>query len=118
MVPLFADEDYSLRVVERLRMMGYDALTTPEAGLANVNSSDHLIVATATREGRAVLTYNRRDFGRIHLSGVEHAGIIVCTRDPDPLREARRIHGAIVANEPLDGKLIRVTRPGPADTDA
>src|SRR3954471_2500928 len=108
MVPLFADEDYSLRVVERLRMMGYDALTPPEAGLANVNTSDDLIVASATREGRAVLTYNRRDFGRIHLSGVAHAGIIVCTRDRDPSREAGRIHAAIIANEPLAGKLIRV----------
>jgi len=115
-VALFADKDFSLRVVEHLRGMGYDSLTTPEADLANANTPDNLIVAAATREGRAVLTYNRRDFGRIHLSGVAHAGIIVCTRDRDPSREAGRIHAAIIANEPLAGKLIRVTRPGPAET--
>jgi Domain of unknown function (DUF5615) len=115
---LFSDEDFSLRVVEVLGAMGHETLTTPGAGLAYTNTPDEQIVAAATLGRRAVLTYNRRDYGRIHLSGVEHAGIIVCTRDRDVRRQAARIHAAILANEPLTGKLIRVNRPGPAEERA
>jgi hypothetical protein len=54
---------------------------------------------------------------RLHRLNPNHPGIIICTYDTDSDRLARRIHAAIVANEPLDGKLIRVTRPGPSETD-
>jgi predicted nuclease of predicted toxin-antitoxin system len=113
-----ADEDFSLRVVEELRRLGHDVVTTSEVGLANRKIADPLIVVAATRDSRAVLTFNRRHFGRLHLADANHSGIIICTRDPDTVRQARRIHSAISAHTSLAGLLIRVTRPGPTEPDA
>ena len=39
----------------------------------------------------------------------EHAGIIICTEDPDRVGQAERIARAITGY--LEGKLIRVYRP-------
>ncbi|OAD19383.1 hypothetical protein THIOM_004984 [Candidatus Thiomargarita nelsonii] len=46
-------------------------------------------------QGRAVLTINRKHFIRLHRLQPEHAGIIVCTFDPNFVGQARRIHEAI-----------------------
>jgi predicted nuclease of predicted toxin-antitoxin system len=113
MARLLSDEDFSRRVVEELRQLGHDVVTARELGLANQGTQDPLILLVATRDARAVLTYNRRDFGRLHLTDANHSGIIVCTRDPDVVRQAQRIHAAIATLENLTGRLIRVTRPGP-----
>jgi hypothetical protein len=118
MARLLADEDFSLRVVEELRRLGHDVVTAREAGLANQRIDDALIVVAATRDGRAVLTFNRRHFGRLHIADASHSGIIVCTRDPDVVRQAQRIHAAVSALDSLAGRLIRITRPGPAEDPA
>ncbi len=47
---------------------------------------------------------------RLHQSGASHAGIIVCTFDPDFIR-ARRIHDAIHGQQALAGQLLRINRP-------
>jgi predicted nuclease of predicted toxin-antitoxin system len=118
MVPLFADENFSLRVVRELRQLGYDVLTARQAGLASRGTADPDILRAATAGGRAILTNDRRDYMRLHMRDPRHPGIIVCTYDPDAERLAARIHSAISAFEALDGRLIRVTRPGPADLEA
>jgi hypothetical protein len=112
---LFADEDFPLGTVEVLRSLGHDAVTTRDAGLANRGTSDPDILRAATAEGRAVLTYNRIDFMRLHRQQLGHAGIIVCTADTDFERQAQRIHTAISGLGELTGRFIRVTRPGPAE---
>jgi hypothetical protein len=53
---------------------------------------------------------NRKHFIHLHKASPGHAGIIVCTFDPDYLGQARRMHAAI-AQEQLSGQLIRVNRP-------
>jgi hypothetical protein len=58
-----------------------------------------------------VITENRKDFFRLHRTYPDHAGIIACTNDRYWEALANRIHSAIVAAEPLEGKLIRVVRP-------
>ncbi|WP_445304964.1 MULTISPECIES: DUF5615 family PIN-like protein [unclassified Microcoleus] len=60
---------------------------------------------------RAVMTQNRRHFIRLHAQQPNHAGIIVCTDDKNLERLATRINDAIVGEENLRGKLIRVNRP-------
>jgi extradiol dioxygenase family protein len=40
-----------------------------------------------------------------------HAGIIVCTDDRNWDALAQRIHDAVVEEESLQGKLIRIVRP-------
>jgi predicted nuclease of predicted toxin-antitoxin system len=111
MLRLYADEQYPYPVVELLRNLGYDVLTVQEAGKANQGISDSEVLAFATQENRAVLTQNRKDFFRLHRQQPDHAGIIACTNDRDWNALANRIHNAILFEESLQGKLIRVVRP-------
>lgn len=111
MARLYADEQYPYPVVELLRALGHDVLTVQEAGRANQKIPDPDVLAFASSEKRAVITENRKDFFRLHRTQLLHAGIIACTNDRNWEALANRIHAAIVAAEPLEGKLIRVVRP-------
>ena len=108
---LYADENFPLRVVEELRHLGHDVLTAFEDGRANQSITDTDILARATVANRALVTLNRIDFKRLHRQIPNHAGIIICTEDPDRLGQAKRITAAIAEMVDLRGKLIRVYRP-------
>ena len=108
---LYADENVPLRVVEELRHLRLDVLTALEDGKANQAITDANLLARATELGRALLTLNRRDFKRLHLEAPDHAGIIICTEDPDRAGQAERVSKAIAEIVELKGKLIRVYRP-------
>ena len=107
---LYADENFPLRVVEELRRLGQDVLTAFEDGKANQSVTDQELLARATELGRAVLTLNRLDFKRLHLSASNHSGIIICTEDPDRIGQAQRIVDSVVEAGELQGRLIRVYR--------
>lgn len=119
MALLYADENFPFPVVSELRQFGHDVLTTQEAGKAEQSVPDEEILAFASGLGRAVLTLNRKHFIHLHraqpavlsTSRSVHAGIIVCTFDPDFIGQAKRIHAAIVSEAQLSDKLIRVNRP-------
>ncbi len=111
MARLYADEQYPYPVVEFLRALGHDVLTVQEAGKANQRISDSDVLAFASAEKRAVITENRRDFFRLHRIQPDHAGIIACTNDRYWQGLAKRIHEAIIAEDSLQGKLIRIVRP-------
>lgn len=108
---LYTDENFPLRTVEELRLLGHDVLTTLEDGRANQSIPDEEVLSRANELGRAVLTYNRKHFKRLHQKQSEHAGIIVCTEDPDRAGQAKRIADKIEEEKDLSGKLIRVYRP-------
>ena len=108
---LYADENFPLRVIEELRRLGLDVLTAFEDGRANQSITDHVILARATELGRAILTLNRLDFKRLHFQLPEHAGIVICTEDPDRIGQAQRIAKAITEAGDVRTKLIRVYRP-------
>lgn len=111
MAALYANENFPLKAVEALRGLGHDVLTTADAGNAGRAIPDADVLTFATREGRAVVTLNRRDFIRLHAADAGHAGIIVCTQDADLLGQAQRIHEAVSAVGALAGRLLRVNRP-------
>ena len=115
MARLYANENFPLPVVVELRRSGHDVLTTQEAGKAKQAVPDQEVLAFASAEGRAVLTLNRKHFVRLHDAQPGHAGVIVCTYDPDFVRQAGRIHAAISAEAKLAGQLLRVNRPGPSE---
>src|ERR671924_1198263 len=92
MALLYADEDFSYPVVQRLRQLGHDILTAHEAGQAGQSITDAAVLAFAPAAGRAVVTFNRRHFIRLHTEVSSHAGIVVCTRDDDVAALADRIH--------------------------
>jgi hypothetical protein len=111
MAQLYANENFPLKVVQALRRLGHDVLTTQEAGKANLSIPDVDVLGFATEQERALLTINRRDFIQLHQQGVGHEGIIVCTQDPDTQGQAERIHQAIFSSQSLSRQLIRINRP-------
>ena len=111
MARLYADEDFDYPVVVELRRLGHDVLTVAEAGQTNQRVADDVVLALAITQGRAVLTFNRRDFIRLHRASQVHAGIVVCTWDRDRVALAARIHAALSNCPILDDQLIRVVRP-------
>lgn len=108
MAQFYADENFDYPVVERLRVLGHDVLTVQEAG--QQGGDDAHVLATATALGRAVLTFDRHDFSRLHRRNPAHAGIVSCTWDADSDALAGRIDQA-VAGASLAGQHPRVNRP-------
>ena len=108
---IYANENFPLPVVEELRRLGHDVLTVLEAGKSGVAEPDEAVLAFACADLRVVLTLNRKHFVRIHQDRPDHAGIIVCSYDPDFAGQAGRIHAAIEAEGSLRNKLVRVDRP-------
>jgi len=111
MARFYSNENFPLPVVERLRALGHEVLTTQEAGKANQAVPDHEVLKFATGDNRAVLTLNRRHFIRLHREDAQHAGIIAFTLDPDFGGQAERIHKELGGQTSLNGQLIRVNRP-------
>lgn len=113
MAAMDSNENFPKRVVEELRRLGHDVLTSYEAGQANQKIPDDKVLAYATQLKRLCLTLKRFNFIRLHqeTQGL-HAGIIVCTRDDaDPAALAARIHAALSATANPEGQLIRIVRP-------
>jgi hypothetical protein len=111
MARFYANENFPLPAVEELRRLGHDVLTTQDAGRAGIAAPDTEVLADATAQKRAVLTFNRRHFIRLHAAQSQHAGIVVCTFDPDFAGLAQRIDAALGASLNLAGRLLRIYRP-------
>lgn len=110
MARLYANENFPRPTVLELRRLGHDVLPIQETGRVEDAVSDEEVLAFATREQRAVLTLNRRDFIYLHQRQPGHAGIIVCTFDPDFVGQGQRVHDALGEVAALPGQLIRVNR--------
>lgn len=111
MARLYANENFPLRVVHHLRGLGHDAITIQETGKGGQSVPDESVLEYAVAEDRAVLTINRRHFIRLHARRAGHAGIVVCSYDPDSAALAARIDAAIREAGALQGQLLRVNRP-------
>ena len=108
---LYADEHFPAEVVMELRRLGHDLRTVQADGQAGLKWPDADILRRATELGRAVLTFNRRDFIRLHRQNPNHAGLIACTQNLDFGQLAERINAAIAEQDSLSGRLVRVYRP-------
>ncbi|AGP34462.1 hypothetical protein BE04_33830 [Sorangium cellulosum] len=109
MALLYTNENFPQPAVVELRRLGHDVLTTHGAGNSNASISDLEVVQFAHAQNRVVVTLNRRDFIKIHRSGLPHSGIVVCTVDADYIALAARVDGAL-ADRDLSGELVRVSR--------
>jgi hypothetical protein len=92
----------------KLRKMGWDVLTTQQAG--NSGEPDPAQLEYASREGRILVTRNYADFQDIHhqflLEGRSHSGIIICFWRP----EAQKMVEALI------DALRRVSQQKPQNT--
>ncbi len=111
MARLYANENFAFPVVEELRRRGHDAVTVAETGKANQKMSDDQVLEFAISDERAVLTFNRKHFFRLHRQRPDHQGIVACTYDPDFVALAERIDAALANSPELIGQLIRINRP-------
>jgi len=121
MAKLYANENFDFAVVEILRDIQHDILTTLEAGKANQSIPDEEVLAFAHAQGRIVITFNYQDFKKLHQFFPIHAGIIICTEDKDIGALALRIHHALEnAEGNLENQLVRMNRPntGSAKSDS
>ena len=112
MARLYANENFPLPAVEALRRFGHDVLTTADSARAGQAIPDAEVLAFAIAELRSVVTLNRRHFIQLHHTTPEHAGIVVCTFDPDFTALALRIHTALEARPQMAGQLVRIHRSG------
>ena len=78
-VRLYFDRHIKKQLAIDLRERGFDVLLTEESGLDTAPDEDQL--AFATKENRAILTFNIRDFAPLHEQWIAaerlHAGIVV-----------------------------------------
>jgi hypothetical protein len=94
----YSNENIPLQVVTELRRPGHDVLTSLDAGRANTSVPDSDVLAFAAAEGRILLSHNRRHFLHLHRHRtLDHAGIVLCTFDPDFNGQAQRIHDMITS---------------------
>ena len=111
MIALFADENFPQPAVETLRALGYDVLTMHQLGLTEQAVPDEQVLAEAGRLNRCLLTLNRRDFIKLHRLYPDHAGIIVCTFEPDFSALANRIAECLNQHSgSYKNQLLRVQR--------
>jgi predicted nuclease of predicted toxin-antitoxin system len=111
---LYADENFELPVIIKLREKGYDILTALEAGNANQGIPDEDVLAFAIKQSRAVITLNYNDFKNLHKRYPDHSGIVICTstrRKDDRDSFADRIDLALKNKESLAGDLLRINLP-------
>lgn len=108
MARILADEHIPVGIVYALRRLGRDVLTVREAGLSKSGDAipDELVLQFACQQRRMVLTFNERDFRRLHGENAKHFGIL-CSRDTDPPAEkkfARHID-AFLKQTPMNSRL-------------
>lgn len=104
----YTNENFPFQIVEILRGLGYDVLTSLEAGRANQSIPDEDVFSYAVETKRTLLTLNRKDFMKLHKIFPNHHGIIICTNDPDLERQAKYIHTIVSKETNLESKLIRI----------
>ena len=113
MAAVYSNENFPLPVIEELRRLGHNVLTSLEAGNANRAIPDVEVLAFAAAEHRILITLNRRHFLQLHQRGeIAHTGILACSYDPDFIRQARQIHQSISTLGEFQNRFVRVNRPG------
>ena len=111
MASFYADENFRYPVVEELRKLGHDVLTTREADRAGQGIGDEAVLDEARAMARILLTQNRGDFKKLHKEGAPHHGIVVCTYDRDAAALSERISDAVSHEQPGGRWLVSVVRP-------
>lgn len=104
----YANENLTAELVEALRQLGHDVLTSYEAGTANRRIPDDQVLAHATADERAILTFNRDDFLALHRSGSDHNGIVVCKDNSDVQELSNALHDYLTTQNTLTNRLLRV----------
>ncbi len=110
MANIYSNENVPPQVVQELRRLGHDVLTSFDAGNANRAIPDEDVLDFAISQNRTLLTLNRNHFIKLHKIRPQHKGIIVCSFNPDFVALAKRIHEELGRFE-VPSIVIRVNLP-------
>ena len=110
MIDLYSNENFPIDAVILLRKIGYDVLTSYEAGQANQGIPDDAVLAYATEQKRAVITLNRKDFIQLHRCDVTHCGIVICKDDRDYKGQVNHLHHYLRSQISLHNRLVRMQK--------
>ena len=108
-IKVYLDEDVHTFIAQALRLRGWEALITQEAGRRGADDRGQISFATA--QGYAILTYNSNDYPRLHYEivtgGRTHAGIILATQE-NPRQTIRALFNLLntLSAEAINGQLI------------
>lgn len=105
---LYANENLAFVMVEQLRHLGHDVLTSLDVGNANRAIADDDVLRYATTNQRIVVTFNRDDFIQLHKSGISHAGIIIRKDDRAYIEQAIALHEFLCQQQSMENRLVRV----------
>ena len=109
---LLADENFPRQTVEELRRLGRDVVTLQQVLQSSHKSlPDPNVLALASEDSRAVLTFNRKHFKSLHEKHPNHHGIVSCTEDRNHVALAHRIHSALREAPDPSRQLIQIYRP-------
>ena len=112
MARLYSNENFDFSVVELLRDLNHDVMTSLDAGNANKKIPDIEVLYFAQAQNRILVTFNYQDFKKLHQQSLHHSGIIICTEDKDTKALALRIHHALEqSGDNMENQLIRINRP-------
>jgi predicted nuclease of predicted toxin-antitoxin system len=111
MLSFYSNENFPLAMVELMRSVGYDVLTSHEAGNSNQRIPDGQVLEYASRSNRIVITENRQDFIDLHYSKVFHCGIVICKADRDYGGKVRILHDFLSKDvASLENRLLRIQK--------
>jgi hypothetical protein len=110
MARLYSNENFAIDFVLILRSLGHDVLTSYEARQANQAIPDDEVLTFATANDLIVITFNRDDFIKLHRSGINHAGIIVCKDDRDYAGQAQILQEWLLENINLRNRCLRIKK--------
>jgi len=111
MIRFYSNENLAIDLVEAIRDLGYDVLTSYDAQQANQGIPDDEVLRYATINHRCVLTFNRGDFLKLHRSQVDHCGIIACREERNYLTQVQALHEYLEAgNQNLKSRLLRLQK--------
>jgi hypothetical protein len=108
-IRLYFDEDTSDGdLLEALRMRGVDAVAAAPSGMGGRNDDDQL--RWAAGQNRALYSFNRRDFFRIHSEWMRtsqtHCGIVLAVQQRysvgEQMRRILRLLNSLTAEEMRD----------------
>ena len=106
MFKLYIDEDSGDRhLAQALRARGVDVVTAQEVGMVEHSDAEHL--QYATEHGRALYSFNRGDFLRLHAAylqdGKTHCGILLARQQHYSVGEQmRRVLQVMAVKRPED----------------
>ena len=111
MISFYSNENLDADLVGAIRELGYDVLTSYEAGQANQGISDEAVLRYATLNGRCILTFDRGDFLVLHQGMVDHCGVVACKEAADYSAQVQALHNYLSQDQKgLENRLLRLLK--------